>query len=80
MPTDRTYPRTDLVRCTPQAFKDCLDFAFDIGRRDEMEGASHRTGQMLADLLTTHHRGGHRRTLRAVYEGARFHIRMMGTT
>ena len=73
----RTYPRTNLVTCTPQAFKDCLDFAFDMGRRDEINGWPERTGSTLADILTTSRRGGHERALRAAYMAARFHIRAM---
>lgn len=74
----RAYPRTDLVTCTPQAFKDCMDFAFDMGRRDEMEGAPERTGTQIADHLTIRRRTGHERALRAIYTAARFHIRTMG--
>lgn len=72
------YPKTDLVSCTPSAFKDCLDFAFDIGRRDEMDGLPERSGAALAALLTIRYRGGHARALRAIYTAARFHVRTMG--
>lgn len=75
-----TYPRTDLLTCTPRAFQECLDYAFDLGRRAEMDDAVALTARQLADLLTTRRRQGHERALLEVYKAARFHIRTMGAS
>lgn len=76
--SERTYPRTDLCSCTASAWQQVLDYAFDLGRRHEMNGAPEMTGREIADLLSTRYRHGHLAFLRSSYMAARFQIRTMG--
>jgi hypothetical protein len=60
----------------PDLIIEAIRKAADLGVKDELNGARHKTGQQMCELLCGSWAVGHRRILLGAYKGARWHTKM----